>query len=144
MLCRSIYEMVIDEVVPMGMEADNICVHALVAALPVRLKVLEAAGSWAYVGTFGPEASNACSATAGASGAFDTTSSSGVENTSANSALHRGAAPAADALQIWLIHEVGHYEVVYPAQAYQNMEELPDIEGIVRRVQLESRADCPS
>ena len=36
------------------------------------------------------------------------------------------AAAAADPQQVWLIFEPMHYEVLYPAQAYKNLERLSD------------------
>lgn len=105
--------MVITEVLPMGREADHHQMQALVAALPIRLKVLDAAGSRPYVETFEPVAPSASSSADGASNALE-------------SANGTAAAPAAHVLQIWLIHKPSHYDVVLPAEAYRDIEHVED------------------
>ena len=86
----SIEQMVQTDVLPMRTWADNVHMRALVTALPVRLKLLDVAGSDAYVQTFEPGAATA----------------------------------AANPQQVWLIFEPMHYEVLYPAEAYKNVDKL--------------------
>lgn len=105
--------MVLDEVLPMGQEADHHQLQALAAALPIRLKVLDAAGSRPSVQTFEPVASTTSSSADGASNAVG--SADGI-----------AAAPAAHVLQIWLIHKPSHYDVVLPAEAFKDIEHVED------------------
>ena len=94
-----------------GWEADQLCVQALVAALPIRLKVLDAAGSSPYVQTTEPP--SASSNADGASGSLE------------NSSDHL-AEPTGDVLQVWLIFEPSHYEVLRPAEAYKHIQHLKE------------------
>lgn len=91
------------DVLPMRKEADHLHMKALVTALPVRLKLLDVAGSEAHVQTFGP---GPCNGEAAAAGSV--------------------AALGNNPLQCWLIYEPGHYEVLSPAEGYKNIESLPD------------------
>ena len=76
--------------------ANSVQVQALAATLPMCLKVLDVAGSAAGIYTFEPSATQ--------SGASE-------------------AAPPA-VQKLWLIYRPGHYEVVYPEVAFENLEKL--------------------
>ena len=108
MLCcsvSSIKEIAVSDVLPMGTWADHLHMRALVTALPVRLKLLDVAGSRAHVQIFEPGDFSR------EGGAFGSTAA---------------AAAAADPQQVWLIFEPMHYEVLYPAEAYKNLKRLSD------------------
>ncbi len=101
------------ETLPMSTEAEQLQVKALTAALPVRMKLLAAAGGAPYVDTFEPTLS---------------------DSTSSSSAAVTEAAPSgvrSDMPQVWLIHRPGHYEVVYPAEGYKDVDKLDkNVDGI--------------
>lgn len=71
-------------------------VEALVATLPMCLKILDVAGSVASIYTFEPS--------------------------SAQSRASEAAPPATQ--KLWLIYRPGHYEVVYPEAGSENLEKL--------------------
>ena len=87
--------------------APLVQVKALVAALPLRLKILDVAGSAASIYTFEPGLGDGSSAAA--------------ESPRATSP--RQAADT-DMLKLWLIYRPGHYEVVYPEESSENLEKL--------------------
>ena len=107
---RTFEEMVVNNVLAMNVDADHPYIRALVAALPVRLKLLAVADSKANVQTFAP-------------GAFS--AEGGGSDSDAAGRLPAAAAAAADPQQVWLILEPGHFEVVSPAEAYKDLEQLP-------------------
>lgn len=72
---------------------------ALVAALPLRLKILDVAGSTASVYTFEP----------------------GLTEGSPPDPRQRAAT---DVQKLWLIYRPGHYEIVYPEEGSENIEKL--------------------
>ena len=109
MLCcsvSSIKEIAVSDVLPMGTWADHLHMRAFVTALPVHLKLLDVAGSRTHIQIFEPGDFN------GEGSAFGSTAAA--------------AAAAADPLQVWLIFEPMHYEVLYPAEAYKSLERLSD------------------
>ena len=92
-------DIVSNDVLRMGAEADNLHMRALVTALPVRLKLLDVSGSEACAMTFEP----------------------GLCNGETDGSL----AASDNSLQAWLIYEPGHYEVLCPAEGCRNIQRLP-------------------
>ena len=99
----TLQDIVANYVLRMKEEADNLHMTALVTALHVRLRLLDVAGSEASIVTIEP---GPCNGEAVVPGSV--------------------AAASGNPLQCWLIHEPGHCEVLCPAEAYQNIERLPN------------------
>ena len=92
----------------MDAEVEHLQVKALVAVLPVRLKILDVAGSFASVYTFDPQSDDSSEAT---------------DNEVAGSASPQSS-PRQDVQKIWLIYRPGHYEIVYPAEGFEDLDKL--------------------
>ena len=89
----------------MNAEVEHLQVKALVAVLPVRLKILDVAGSFASVYTFEPQ------------------SESDASRDNAGSASPESS-PRQDVQKFWLIYRPGHYEIVYPAEGFEDLDKL--------------------
>lgn len=102
MLCRGLelIEIIFQAVLPMDAEVEHLQVKALVALFPVRLKVLDVAGSFASVYTFDPQADEA----------------------GPDASPERNPQQALQ--KLWLIYRPGHYEVVYPAEGFEDLDKL--------------------
>lgn len=87
-------------------------VKALVAALPLRLKILDVAGSTASIHTFEPASANSVSAT----------SPPQQHRSSESSSARRRPSP--EVQKLWLIYRPGHYEIVYPERGSEDLEKL--------------------
>jgi len=96
------------------MSALHVQVKALVATLPVRLKILDVAGSAAGIYTFEPTPIGSSSPT----GASAQQASAGQSPASARTQ------PDTDVQKLWLIYRPGHYEMVYPAEGSEDLEKL--------------------
>ncbi len=92
----------------------HVQVKALVAMLPVRLKILDVAGSAAGIYTFEPTPIGSSSPT----GASTQQAAAGQPPVSDRTQ------PEADVQKLWLIYRPGHYEIVYPAEGSQHLEKL--------------------
>lgn len=90
-------------------------VKALVATLPVCLKILDVAGSAAGIYTFEPSSA-------------DNTSPSRSTTKQAAAAVRPSSSSRPwsdmDVQRLWLIYRPGHYEVVYPNEGSENLEKL--------------------
>ena len=94
--------------------ALHVQVKALVATLPVRLKILDVAGSAAGIYTFEPTPISSSSPT----GASPQQARAGQSPAPARTQ------PDADVQKLWLIYRPGHYEIVYPAEGSEDLEKL--------------------
>lgn len=105
LICRdlSLGDVVFEAVLPMDAEVEHLQVKALVALFPVRLKVLDVAGSFASVYTFDPQSDEA---------------SSDAQNSSPQ------RSPGQAVQKFWLIYRPGHYEIVYPAEGFEDLDKL--------------------
>ncbi len=90
----------------MSAEAEILQIRALSAVLPVRVKLLDTAGTQPYVVNFEP----------GAPLSRPTTS------TPVQTAGSASDGAAEEPQQVWLRYRLGHYEVVYPAEGFENHE----------------------
>ena len=88
----------------MNAEVEHLQVKALVAVLPVRLKILDVAGSFASVYTFEPQ------------------SDADAPNSAGSISPQRS--PRQDVQKFWLIYRPGHYEIVYPAEGFEDLDKL--------------------
>lgn len=111
LLCRGLEleDVVIQAVFPMGAEVEHLQVKALVALLPVRLKILDVAGSVASIYTFDPQAdgSPVSSPRQSHAGRLDSPRTAGQ-----------------NVQKLWLIYRPGHYEIVYPAEGNEELDKL--------------------
>lgn len=105
--CRDLdlADIVFQAVLPMNAEVEHLQVKALVAVLPVRLKILDVAGSFASVYTFEPQ------------------SESDAPRDNAGSASPERS-PRQVVQKFWLIYRPGHYEIVYPAEGFEDLDKL--------------------
>ena len=99
-------QVVQQETLRMRAETEQVQVTALTAVLPVRLKLLSTAGAEPYVQTFQPDP---------------------CFSTSAGSAAAGHMVGARSVQQVWLVHRPGHYEVVYPAIGFENVDGAVDV-----------------
>ena len=87
-------------------------VKALVAALPMRLKILDVAGSAASIYTFEPASAESTAA-----------GTTAQQQQGADSPRSRQrSVPSVQ--KLWLIYRPGHYEIVYPEEGCENLEKL--------------------
>ena len=93
----------------MNAEAEQLQVRALSAVLPVCLKMLDTAGGEPYVTTYEPVLPLS----------RPTTSTQGQTTASAAD----GAAESAQ--QVWIRFRRRHYEVVYPAEGFEDHHDGP-------------------
>ncbi|KAA6420458.1 MAG: hypothetical protein FRX49_09619 [Trebouxia sp. A1-2] len=110
----SIEEIVYQAVLVMGTEVEHLQVKALVATLPVRLKILDVAGSAAGIYTFEPTPI----------GSNSPTGASAQQTAAGQSPASAKTQPDADVQKLWLIYRPGHYEIVYPAEGSEDVEKL--------------------
>ena len=103
----SFAQVVQHETLRMTAYADEVQVSALKAVLPVRIKLLGVAGE-PYVQTYEPGLP--------LSPSRPTTA---AETQAQTASAADGAAEAPQ--QVWLMHRPGHYDVVYPAEGYENV-----------------------
>ena len=103
MICSglSIPQIVRQETLALGKEADSLQIQALTAVLPVCLKVLSVAGSSMHIETFGPRSGCNCPGS--------------LPNSRAGSADAAGASVP----EVWLMLRPGHYDVVYPSDGFK-------------------------
>ncbi|DBA66779.1 TPA: OTU domain, ubiquitin aldehyde binding [Trebouxia sp. C0005] len=92
------------ETLRMTAQAEQMQVTALMAVLPVRLKVLDTAGTQPYSSTVEP----------------DLLLSRPTNSTQAQTAASAADGAAESAQQVWLRYRPGYYEVVYPAQGCED------------------------
>ena len=85
------------------------------AALPVRLKILDVAGSAGSIYTFEPPSAD--SSTSPSTGA-----ASSAQHSTADVQCRQSSRP--DVQKLWLIYRPGHYEIVYPAEGCEDLEKL--------------------
>ena len=106
LLCRGLsYDAIVQrETLQMRAQADQMHAMALTAVLPVRLKLLETSGGEPLVYTLQP----------GLPLSRPTTSRQA--QTAASAAGGAAEAPQ----QVCIRHRLGHYEVVYPAEGYED------------------------
>ena len=97
-------DVVFQAVLPMDAEVEHLQVKALVAVLPVRLKVLDVAGSFASVYTFEPH--------------------SDLDGRNSAAGVSPQRSPRQDVQKFWLIYRPGHYEIVYPAEGFEDLDKL--------------------
>lgn len=86
----------------------------MVATLPVRLKILDVAGSAAGIYTFEPTPI----------GSNSPTGASAQQTAAGQSPASAKTQPDADVQKLWLIYRPGHYEIVYPAEGSEDVEKL--------------------
>ena len=105
LLCSALsYDAIVQsETLCMAAQAEELHAMALAAVLPVRLKVLGASQTVPRVCTHQP----------GLPLSRPRTSAQG--QTAADSA-------AESAQQVWIMFRPGHYEMVYPAEGFQNVD----------------------
>ena len=103
LLCRGLgYDDVVQhETLRMTAQADQMHTMALTAALPVRLKLLSVAGDEPFVTTYEPGLPVSRPRT----------------SIQAQTASHTAAESAQ---QVWVMFRPGHYEVVYPAEGFED------------------------
>ena len=108
LLCRGFsysYDTILQhETLRMTAQAEQMQVTALMAVLPVRLKVLDTAGTQPYSSTVEP----------------DLLLSRPTNSTQAQTAASAADGAAESAQQVWLRYRPGYYEVVYPAQGCED------------------------
>ncbi len=92
----------------------HVQVKAFVATLPVRLKILDVAGSAAGIYTFEPTFT----------GSSSPTGASAQQAAAGRSPASARTQPDADVQKLWLIYRPGHYEIVYPAEGSEDLEKL--------------------
>ena len=88
----------------MTAEAEILQIRALSKVLPVRVKLLDTAGTQPYVANFEP----------------GVPLSSPTTSTQAQTAASAADGAAEEPQQVWIRYRLGHYEVVYPAEGFEN------------------------
>lgn len=94
------------ETLRMKAETEQVQLTALTAVLPVCVRLLSTAGARPYVQTFEPNQRF---------------------STSADSAAAGHMVGARSVQQVWLVYRPGHYEVVYPAIGFENVDGAVDV-----------------
>ena len=110
-LCLSIATEAVSTFGRPSIQRHGLQVKALVAVLPVRLKILDVAGSAGSIYTFEPPSTDSSPSTAAASSA---------QHSMAGAPHRQGSRP--DVQKLWLIYRPGHYEIVYPAEGCEDLE----------------------
>ena len=91
------------ETLCMGAETEQVQLMALTGVLPVRVKLLSAAGAEPYVQTIQPNQSSGIATASAAAGEMTHDAARGLQ-------------------QVWLVYRPGHYEVVYPLTGFENVD----------------------
>ncbi len=108
LLCSALsYDAIVQrETLLMTAQAEQLHAMALAAVLPVRIKVLDASKTVPRVDTYEP----------GLPLSRPTTSRQ------AQTAASAAESAAESAQQVWIMFRPGHYEMVYPAEGYENVD----------------------